>query len=184
MAEPSQSQSSFRRSFAVSLSFLFAAGHFLFFLYIALLLGKRIDYYSTILNPAAPSLLMFGSLFIAIAAIVIFVVFLRKPEAGAWYGKMVDETVQALDKALTRRMSLWIAVSSAIVLFLELCLIRWMAALVPHLSLFRNFGLLACFLGIGLGYLTGRSRPFLLPLLLPLIGLQFLHLSFVAQFYD
>ena len=40
---------------------------------------------------------------------------------------------------------------SALMLFLELALIRWLGANVVHLSYFSNFVLLGSFLGIGLG---------------------------------
>ncbi|HEY7382013.1 MAG TPA: hypothetical protein VH572_12450 [Gaiella sp.] len=47
---------------------------------------------------------------------------------------------------------------SALVLFLELVLIRWLGARVVHLSYFTNFVLLGSFLGVGLGFLLGRRR--------------------------
>ncbi|MCI0686420.1 MAG: methyltransferase domain-containing protein [Sporichthyaceae bacterium] len=49
---------------------------------------------------------------------------------------------------------------SALMLFLELALIRWTGANVVHLSFFSNFVLLGSFLGIGLGFLLARpDRP-------------------------
>ena len=42
---------------------------------------------------------------------------------------------------------------SALMLFLELALIRWLGANIVHLSYFSNFVLLGSFLGIGLGFL-------------------------------
>src|SRR4051812_50015890 len=48
--------------------------------------------------------------------------------------------------------------SSALMLFLELALIRWTAGNVVHLGYFSNFVLLGSFLGVGLGFLrAGRS---------------------------
>ena len=49
-------------------------------------------------------------------------------------------------------------VSSFLVLFLEVTLIRWMPAYVRLLALFSNFILLASFLGIGLGCLLVGSK--------------------------
>lgn len=51
--------------------------------------------------------------------------------------------------------------SSALMLFLELALIRWAGSNVLHLSYFSNFVLLGSFLGIGLGFLRARvdRRP-------------------------
>ena len=53
--------------------------------------------------------------------------------------------------------------SSALMLFLELALIRWLGSNVLHLSYFTNFVLLGSFLGIGLGFLLARTARTLLP---------------------
>jgi Spermine/spermidine synthase domain len=49
-----------------------------------------------------------------------------------------------------------LVVASALMLFIELALIRWTGANVLHLSYFSNFVLLGSFLGIGLGFLRSR----------------------------
>jgi SAM-dependent methyltransferase len=64
---------------------------------------------------------------------------------------------------------------SALMLFLELALIRWTGANVVHLSFFSNFVLLGSFLGIGIGFLLARedrpARPYYsLVALLALVG--------------
>ncbi len=51
-----------------------------------------------------------------------------------------------------------LVVASALVLFVELALIRWTGANVLHLSYFSNFILLGSFLGIGLGFLRSHSK--------------------------
>ena len=51
-----------------------------------------------------------------------------------------------------------IFLSSFLILFLQVALIRWMPAYVRLLSYFSNFILLACFLGIGIGCLLAGSR--------------------------
>jgi hypothetical protein len=48
-----------------------------------------------------------------------------------------------------------LVVSSALVLLLELALIRWTGERIVHLSYFNNFVLIGSFLGIGLGFLRG-----------------------------
>jgi SAM-dependent methyltransferase len=63
-------------------------------------------------------------------------------------------------------------VGSALMLFLELVLIRWTGANVLHLSYFSNFVLLGSFLGIGLGFLRakpGRRPPYYSPVALALL---------------
>ena len=47
-------------------------------------------------------------------------------------------------------------VASALMLFVQLALIRWSGANLVHLSYFSNLILLASFLGIGLGFLRSR----------------------------
>jgi hypothetical protein len=44
--------------------------------------------------------------------------------------------------------------SSALMLFLELALIRWTAANIVHLGYFSNFVLLGSLLGVGVGFLS------------------------------
>lgn len=61
--------------------------------------------------------------------------------------------------ATSRRLVL----ASALMLFLELALIRWLGANVVHLSYFANFVLLGSFLGIGLGFLVARTSRTWLP---------------------
>ena len=77
-------------------------------------------------------------------------------------------------RAVTVRWRLGLA--SALMLALELALIRWLGANIVHLSYFSNFVLLGSFLGIGLGFLrAGRSgaaaRPTPLYSLVALLGL-------------
>lgn len=64
--------------------------------------------------------------------------------------------------------------AAALMLFLELALIRWLGSNVVHLSYFSNFVLLGSFLGIGAGFLISRKSwsiwPISLPLLTILVG--------------
>ena len=79
-----------------------------------------------------------------------------------------------LDEMSPRALDVAIAGSAGLSLFLELAVIRWQASVFPFFAFYTNFGLLACFAGLGLGYaLAGRSR---IPLVLtiPLLGWQML----------
>ena len=62
---------------------------------------------------------------------------------------------------LISRVPLRLVLGSALMLFLELALIRWLGANILHLSYFSNIVLLGSFLGIGLGFLRSRqgARP-------------------------
>jgi SAM-dependent methyltransferase len=64
-----------------------------------------------------------------------------------------------------------LAVVSVLALFLELLAIRWVSSEIRVFAYFKNFVLIACFLGFGLGcYLSGR-RVKLLSILIPLLTL-------------
>ena len=70
-----------------------------------------------------------------------------------------DTVPERPDYAVVRRLVL----GSALMLFLELALIRWLGSNVVHLSYFSNFVLLGSFLGIGLGFLIARKSWSVLP---------------------
>ena len=80
---------------------------------------------------------------------------------------------QFLDTIDSRYIDVAIALSAALSLFLELALIRWQSSVLEFLAFYKNFSLLACFAGLGLGYsLAARNR---IPLLvvIPLLTVQF-----------
>ena len=60
-------------------------------------------------------------------------------------------------------MSVRLILLSALMLFVELALIRWAGSNVVFLSFFSNFVLLGSFLGIGVGFLRGTSKIDLFP---------------------
>jgi spermidine synthase len=69
------------------------------------------------------------------------------------------DTGRTADAAVVRRLVL----GSALMLFVELALIRWLGSNVVHLSYFSNFVLLGSFLGIGIGFLVSRRSFTLIP---------------------
>ncbi|MDH2416048.1 spermidine synthase [Nocardioides sp. CER19] len=74
------------------------------------------------------------------------------PSARAtFWPERVDRTVPRL------------VLGSALMLFLELALIRWLGANIVHLSYFTNFVLLGSFLGVGVGFLISRRSWSVLP---------------------
>ena len=56
-------------------------------------------------------------------------------------------------------------------LLLELVMIRWLASVFPVFSFFKNFTLLACFLGLGAGYAVAEKQPCAPALVLPMLAL-------------
>lgn len=78
-----------------------------------------------------------------------------------------------LDTLAERRVDLAIAAAAGVSLFLELAVIRWQGTVFEFFAFYKNFSLLCCFAGLGLGYsLSGRDR---IPLatVIPLLGWQF-----------
>jgi SAM-dependent methyltransferase len=70
-----------------------------------------------------------------------------------------------LDTIELRNMKLAIAASAGLSLLLELSFIRWQASAFEFFAFYKNYGLLSCFAGLGLGYTLSRSREGI-PLLL------------------
>src|ERR1700692_249274 len=56
-------------------------------------------------------------------------------------------------------------------LLLELVLIRWLASGFPVYSFYKNFTMLACFLGLGAGYAVAERQPCAPALVLPMLAL-------------
>ena len=56
-------------------------------------------------------------------------------------------------------------------LLLELVMIRWLASVFPVFAFFKNFTLLACFLGLGAGYAVSDRQPCAPAMVLPMLAL-------------
>jgi hypothetical protein len=63
--------------------------------------------------------------------------------------------------------------SAALSLFLELCIIRWQSSILPFFAFYKNFSLLMCFVGLGLGYALAARDRIPLVIVLPLLAWQF-----------
>ena len=74
---------------------------------------------------------------------------------GASVPRVTTEAPSQHVGLLSARLRL--VVASALMLFVQLALIRWAGANLVHLSYFSNLILLASFLGIGLGFLRARK---------------------------
>ncbi|MGC4153366.1 MAG: spermidine synthase [Propionicimonas sp.] len=73
------------------------------------------------------------------------------------------EAPEGADHTADRQVVIRLVAGSALMLFLELALIRWLGSNIVHLSYFSNFVLLGSFLGIGLGFLISRKTWSVLP---------------------
>src|SRR6202044_1005182 len=124
--------------------------------------------------PFSPGFIAFNVLIVGAAGIAtaVFAFFLRR-----WYPHLdanAQKQVEFLDTFDVRYVNLAIFGSAALSLFLELAVIRWQGTIFEFFAFYKNYGLLACFAGLGLGYALSRSKDGI-PLLLvfPLLCWQF-----------
>jgi spermidine synthase len=123
-------------------------------------------------NGGRPVLLVLPLLAVwASLACVLFYWLLKK--AGPALERNATRQAEFLDLFPSGYVDLAIAGAAALSLFLELSIIRWQGTVFEFFAFYKNFGLLACFVGLGLGYaLSGRgSIPLLLSI--PMMAWQF-----------
>jgi spermidine synthase len=80
--------------------------------------------------------------------------------------------VSFADSTPPRYADLAIAGVAGLSLFLELAVIRWQSSVFPFFAFYTNFGLLACFAGLGLGYALASRDRIPLGLVMPLLAWQ------------
>jgi len=81
-----------------------------------------------------------------------------------------------LDGLPAPQIPLAIAVSAGVSLFLELAVIRWHGTEWEVFAFYKNFSLLACFLGLGLGYALARAPRIPAVVVLPLLAFEVTYL--------
>lgn len=74
-----------------------------------------------------------------------------------------------LDSLPANRLKAYIFFAALLSIYLELVLIRWQASLFPFFSLYKNYSLLSCFAGLGLGYALATRPSIPLFMTLPLM---------------
>jgi len=121
---------------------------------------------------AADLLLMSARALLGVAALLV----LLNP---GWLARRLDREVELMGKlfedgfasAGTRQRIRLIVLVTMVSLLLELVMIRWLASVFPVFSFFKNFTLLACFLGLGAGYAVAEKQPCAPALVLPMLAL-------------
>jgi hypothetical protein len=92
----------------------------------------------------------------------------------------IEQVSQQQSKHLGSLAERWVDVgilgSACLSLFLELAVIRWQGTVFEVFAFYKNFGLLACFLGLGLGYALARRPQIPLLLAIPLLTWQIIML--------
>jgi spermidine synthase len=97
----------------------------------------------------------------------------------AWLARPLERQIELMGslfegefvKASTREKIRLIVLVTMVSLLLELIMIRWLASVFPVFSFFKNFTLLACFLGLGAGYAVAEKQPCAPALVLPMLAL-------------
>ena len=79
-----------------------------------------------------------------------------------------------VDSLPESRVPIAITATACVGLFLELAIIRWQASMFGFFAFYKNFGLLASFAGLGIGYALAKNRDGVpLCLSIPLLAWQF-----------
>jgi len=86
---------------------------------------------------------------------------------------------RSLDTLNVKYADAAILFSAALSLFIELGIIRWQSSVLPFLAFYKNFSLLACFVGLGLGYALATRDRIPLVTVLPLLAWQFIFMTMV-----
>jgi spermidine synthase len=113
-------------------------------------------------------LLIIAALFLPL----ILLPFLRRLEPRIDAG--AERQAEFLRSVPDRYLGVAIFASAALSIFLELSIIRWQASVLELFAFYKNFSLLACFAGLGLGYALGNRKFIPLFLSVPLFCWQFL----------
>lgn len=116
------------------------------------------------------------TLFIGLIACLYTFSFYREESAGGWRRTLQGWT-SAFDfslDALGGFSYTGLILISILGLFLELLMIRWMSSEVRIFAFLKNYMLVSCFLGFGLGCFLCRKRINLIALAAPLLTLVFL----------
>lgn len=117
-------------------------------------------------------LLIAARVLLGVAALVIVIY-------PSWLARPLDRQIEQMGslfegefvKADTKEKIRLIVLVTMVSLLLELIMIRWLASVFPVFSFFKNFTLLACFLGLGAGYAVAEKQPCAPALVLPMLAL-------------
>lgn len=116
-------------------------------------------------------LLELGGVVVALSATAGFYAILRKLEPRI--DANAREQAEFLSVVPSRYTDLAIFGAAALSLFLELAVIRWQGTVFEFFAFYKNFSLLCCFAGLGLGYALAGGDRIPLGLTIPLLGGQF-----------
>src|SRR5918911_1523194 len=114
-----------------------------------------------------PALLLTWSVIYAVYWLLGIAKWPRWERRDAVVGRMGDVDTATLDASRLGAL----AMVSLVSLYMELLLVRWVAAEIRVFAYFKSLVLIACFLGFGLGCYLTRKRISIAYTLVPLLGM-------------
>src|SRR5690349_437260 len=112
-----------------------------------------------------------GGTALALTAAAAFYALLRKLESRL--DARAREQAEFLDRLPARYTGVAIVGAATLSLLLELAVIRWQGTVFEFFAFYKNFSLLCCFAGLGLGYALAGDQRLPLGLTIPLLAGQF-----------
>ena len=113
-------------------------------------------------------------LLLAAASVAYFVFAWTLDRARVPLEEAASAQASYLDRLPGRWASAAIVSSAAMSLLLELSMIRWQGSVWEFFAFYKNFGLLSCFAGLGLGYALAARAQIPLALTVPMLTFQML----------
>jgi SAM-dependent methyltransferase len=114
-----------------------------------------------------------GFLLVCLAVVATWVIYYALKRLMPFIDKSAQAQAGFLDMLDIKYVDSAIFFSAALSLFLELGIIRWQSAVIPFFAFYKNYSLMACFAGLGLGYALATRDRIPLLIVLPLLAWQF-----------
>jgi hypothetical protein len=125
-----------------------------------------------------------GILLVCVAALVTVALYYALNRLVPFIDGSAEAQARFLDTLNPKYAGAAILFSAALSLFIELACIRWQSSVLPFFALYKNFSLLACFVGLGLGYALAARNRIPLVIVLPLLAWQFVFMTLVRYTPD
>ena len=130
------------------------------------------------------SLVATGFLLVCVATIATAAFYYALKKLVPFIDASAQSQARFLDTLDAKYADAAILFSAALSLLLELCIIRWQSSILPFFAFYKNFSLLACFVGLGLGYALATRDRIPLVIVLPLLAWQFGFMTIVRYGLD
>lgn len=122
-------------------------------------------------------LLLFGWLFYKSLA-------KRAPALSQWLEPICEGQSNWVHAVPEKWIGITIVLAAGASLLLELAVIRWQAGLFEFFSFYKNFAMLSCFAGLGIGYVLSNKKQIPLVCVIPLLVVQQLMLTILRHAFD